>query len=636
MTEPKRLGKYEILEEIGRGGFAVVYRAHDTELDRVVALKVLHPQLTTDPKFIQRFYQEARTAAGLRHPHIVTIHDVGEEAGQHYLAMAFLPGRTLDKQLAEGPLPVEQAISIVEQVGSALDAIHGEGLVHRDVKPGNITVDDAGQATLLDFGIVRAAEGTRLTTTMAVLGTPEYMAPEQAEIDEAAEVDWRADVYALGVVAYQMLVGRPPFAGRSPTAVLYKHVHEAPPAPSTLNPDLPSGLEPALLKALAKGREERFQQAGAFAAELRRALLTESQLREREAELAQLYERLHAAATAENWAEVLTLGARVQALDADYRDAPQLVAQARERLQEPRRGPMPTWVRWAAAGGAILVLLVGLGVGLGPRLFGTSPAALDTGAPVAPVEEPAGEPAGEPGTTRTRSVDGMVMVHVSGGTFQMGSAEGAPGAEAGEFPQHPVTLDGFWIDQTEVTNRQYRQCEEAGACQAPSSDCEWGGYEHAHRADHPVVCVDWYMAAAYCEWAGARLPTEAEWEYAARGPDNFIYPWGNSPPDNTLLNYAGNVEDTTEIGSYLDGASWCGALDLAGNVWEWVADWYGKYVSEALANPAGPPAGTFKVVRGGSFADGPTCIRAAHRYHDLLPDDPRASLGFRCAGQAGE
>jgi formylglycine-generating enzyme required for sulfatase activity len=479
---------------------------------------------------------------------------------------------------------------------------------------------------------VRAAEGTRLTTTMAVLGTPEYMAPEQAEIDEAVEVDWRADVYALGVVAYQMLVGRPPFAGRSPTAVLYKHVHEPPPAPSTLNPDLPAGLEPALLKALAKGREERFQHAGAFAAELRRALLTESQVREREAEVAQLYERLQVAATAENWAEVLTLGARVQALDTDYRDAPQLVARARERLQEPRRRAMPTWVRWAAAGGAILALLVGLGVGLGPRLFGTSPAPPDTEAPVEPVEEPAGEP----GMTWTRPADGMVMVHVPGGTFQMGSAEGDPDAEVDEFPQHPVTLDGFWIDHHEVTNTQYRQCAEAGTCQAPPEACDYGGFDQAHRADHPVLCVDWYGAAAYCEWAGARLPTEAEWEYAARGTDNFTYPWGNSPPDNTLLNYAGNVEDTTPVGSYPSGASWCGARDLAGNVWEWVADWYGKYQSEALKNPAGPPAGTFKVLRGGSFADGLTCIRAAHRRDDVLPDDHMASVGFRCAGQAGE
>jgi serine/threonine protein kinase len=180
-----KLGKYETLKEIGRGGFAVVYRARDTELDRIVALKVLHPRLTTDPKFIQRFHQEARAAAGLHHSHIVTVYEVGGDAGQHFLAMTFLPGRTLDKRLAQGPIPmsIEQAISIVEQVAGALDRIHEQGLVHRDVKPGNITVDDAGQATLLDFGIVRAAEGTRLTTTMAVLGTPEYRAPEQAELE---------------------------------------------------------------------------------------------------------------------------------------------------------------------------------------------------------------------------------------------------------------------------------------------------------------------------------------------------------------------------------------------------------------------------------------------------------------------
>ena len=616
MTGPKRIGKYEILEEIGRGGFATVYKAHDTELDRAVALKLLHPQLTTDPTFIQRFRQEARTAAGLRHPHVVTIHDVGEEAGQHYLAMEFLTGRTLDELVAAGPLPVEQAISIVEQIASALDAIHGRSLVHRDIKPGNIMIDEAGQATLLDFGIVRAAEGTRLTQTMAVLGTPEYMAPEQAEIEEAAEVDWRADIYALGVVAYQMLVGQPPFAGRSPTAVLYKHVHEPPPAPRALNADLPAGLEPALLKALAKGREERFQQAGDFAAALRGALLPERR--------------------------------------------------AREESRRPQRRPMPAWAGWATAGGAILVLLLILGVTLGPRLFGaTSPPAdapaerptdepamapaeapaeqpteVPTAAPTqAPTEPPteavAGGPAIEPGTTWTRPADGMVMVHVPGGTFQMGSDESDPDAEVEEFPQHAVTLDAFWIDQTEVTNTQYRQCVEAGVCQAPPEACDYGGYVHEHRADHPVLCVDWSGAAAYCEWAGARLPTEAEWEYAARGPDSAIYPWGNSPPDSTLLNYAGIVDDTTEVGSYPDGASWCAALDMAGSVWEWVADWYGKHPAEAQTNPTGQPAGEYKVAHGGSYFDGPAYVRAALRFQ-ALPDDRTPSRGFRCAGQAEE
>jgi serine/threonine protein kinase len=135
MTEPKRIGKYEIIEDIGRGGFAAVYKARDTSLDRIVALKVLHPQHTIDPKFIQRFRQEAQTAARLHHPHIVTIHEVGEEAGQHYIAMVFLPGRTLDKVVAGKPLPMDRAISIIGQVADALDAIHEQGLVHRDVKP---------------------------------------------------------------------------------------------------------------------------------------------------------------------------------------------------------------------------------------------------------------------------------------------------------------------------------------------------------------------------------------------------------------------------------------------------------------------------------------------------------------------
>jgi predicted Ser/Thr protein kinase len=272
MSTGRHIGKYEIQQEIGRGSFGVVYRARDASLDRLVALKVLHPQLATDLSFVQRFHQEARAAASLTHAHIVTVYEVGEEAGQYYLAMAYLSGRTLDKWIEAGGLTVNQAVAFTQQIAGALDEIHAHGLVHRDVKPANIMVDDRGRATLLDFGIVRAAEGTRLTTTMGVLGTPEYMAPEQAEVDETKEIDWRADVYALGVVAYEMLVGRPPFTGTSPTAILYKHVYEPPPAPTALNAELPPVLEPVLIKALAKERADRHQSAGEMAAQLRQAV----------------------------------------------------------------------------------------------------------------------------------------------------------------------------------------------------------------------------------------------------------------------------------------------------------------------------------------------------------------------------
>jgi serine/threonine protein kinase len=191
---------------------------------------VLHLHIAEDQGFVQRFTQEARTAARLRHPHIATVFEVGEEGGQHYLAMTFLPGRTLDRLLktASQPLPLEQTVAIVEQIAGALDYVHARGLVHRDVKPSNIIVDEAGQATLLDFGIVRAADGTRLTTGGALMGTPQYMSPEQAE---AQDIDHRSDVYALGVVAYQMCTGQAPFDAVSPVVVLRHHADKPPPAP---------------------------------------------------------------------------------------------------------------------------------------------------------------------------------------------------------------------------------------------------------------------------------------------------------------------------------------------------------------------------------------------------------------------
>jgi formylglycine-generating enzyme required for sulfatase activity/predicted Ser/Thr protein kinase len=648
MTKPKRLGKYEIIEGIGRGGFAVVYKARDTELDRIVALKVLHPQHTIDPKFIQRFRQEAQTAARLHHPHIVTIHEVGEEAGQHYIAMAFLPGRTLDKVVGGKPLSTDRAISIIEQAADALDAIHEQGLVHRDVKPANVMVDETDQATLLDFGIVRAAEGTRLTTTMTTLGTPEYMAPEQAEIAEGtAGIDWRADVYALGAVAYETLVGRPPFTGRSPTAILHKHVYEQPPAPCTLNPDLPKEIEPVLLKALAKGREERFQRAGDFAAELRRAYVAESQIREQEAQIAPLYRRLQSAAAEEDWAEVLALGGRIQALDPAYRDVSGRMEQARRELRRLRRRPVPAWA-WGVGGVAVLGVIVLLVV------FGSR---WNEWFAQGPINPPPPTLVLTPGDTWVRPADEMVMVYVPAGEFEMGSTEG----DDDEQPVHTVALDAFWLDRTEVTNAQFAAFvnvqgnqEERGV---PWLDLE---YEHclieqvdgefrpkSGYADHPVIYVTWYGAAAYCEWVGARLPTEAEWEYAARGELGYVYPWGdefdcsrgNFDDETQLDDYVvpggegcDGYERTAPVGSFPAGASWCGALDLAGNVWEWVADTYDGdyYESSPSRNPLGPEEKNLKVLRGGSWSYLYESVRCANRGR-YGRCDRYDFIGFRCA-----
>jgi serine/threonine protein kinase len=266
---PEKLGKYKIIEEVGRGGFAAVYKAVDTTLDRTVALKVLAPHLLWDPTFVQRFQREAKVAANLDHANIVTIYEVGHIEGVYFIAMQFLEGRTLSQILeAEGPLPVSRVQGVIEQVASALDYAHARGFVHRDIKPSNVIVADDGRATLTDFGLVKAGEGTKLSTTGVVFGTPEYMSPEQAE---GKVLDARSDVYSLGVVLYEMLAGRAPFVADTTPAVMYKHVHEPPPL-EELSSDLPQSVVAVVEKALAKKREARYQSVGEMAAALQQAV----------------------------------------------------------------------------------------------------------------------------------------------------------------------------------------------------------------------------------------------------------------------------------------------------------------------------------------------------------------------------
>ena len=199
-----------------------------------------------------------------------------------------------------------------------------------------------------------------------------------------------------------------------------------------------------------------------------------------------------------------------------------------------------------------------------------------------------------------------------------------------EHPQHTVYLDAFWIDKTEVTAAQFRKCVEAGACSAPVTGglCTYG---NGAKSNHPVDCIDSSEAEAFCEWAGRRLPSEAEWEKAARGTDGRIYPWGDQKPDATLANFNNNVGSTTPVGQYPAGASPYGALDMAGNAWEWVTDWYdiGYYALSPRENPPGPETGSAQVLRGGS-SDAPVeFVRAAFRYWEA-PDYRVNTLGFRC------
>jgi serine/threonine protein kinase len=263
------IGNYQILSELGRGGMAIVYKAYQPSLRRYVALKVLPPQFTFDATFVQRFLQEARTAAGLNHPNIITIYDVGEANGTYYFAMQLIEGGSLQQLIRrEGALSMARIVYMVQQLASALDYAHRKSLIHRDIKPANVMLGEQDHVTLMDFGIARAAEGSKLTQAGMVVGTPEYMSPEQAQ---GEEIDRRSDIYSLGVVVYEMFAGRVPFTGTTPHSVLHKHVYETPPPLRTITRGIPRDVEKVVAQALAKDPKKRYQSAGELAHALSRA-----------------------------------------------------------------------------------------------------------------------------------------------------------------------------------------------------------------------------------------------------------------------------------------------------------------------------------------------------------------------------
>ncbi len=250
-----------------------------------------------------------------------------------------------------------------------------------------------------------------------------------------------------------------------------------------------------------------------------------------------------------------------------------------------------------------------------------------------PTQDPNNPPAcTETGQTWTSPVDGMTLVCVPAGEFTMGTESSDP---ASDEPAHQVMLDAFWIDQTEVTNAMYQQCVAAGACTAPRKDrssTRINYYDASEYATFPVVYASWDVAASYCRWAGRTLPTEAQWEKAARGTDGRIYPWGNQAPTCRLANFGNCVADTNAVGNYPKGVSPYGAYDMAGNVYEWVADWYGEgyYSQSPSANPTGPSSGDSRVVRGGTWSDDALRVRATDRNYNR-PDFDNFYYGFRCA-----
>lgn len=591
--------RYRIDQLLGRGGFGAVYRAWDLNLEEPVAVK---ESFETSDAAHKQFQLEAKLLFKLRHAGLPRVHDffVIPQQGM-YLVMDYIEGDDLNIRLVQagGALPESQTLLWITQVCQALEYLHSQDppIIHRDIKPANIRVTPGGQAILVDFGIAKVYDPESRTSLGARAVTPGYSPPEQYG---QRPTDARSDVYALGATLYHLLSGqRPPesidrLSGAAVTP-LWK-----------LNPAVSPSIEAKIKRAMAMLPDERYQSVGEF----RRML--------------------------ERTADPVSVGLAASRSQAALRGlvtnppvaAPALPGRsagvAPGRIAVPARKPAwgASW-KWLAAGAGVL-------------LFGFLVAWLIlSGSPTAAVNQLLGAaPAG--------------MALVPAGEFLMGSPDSDALAAPDELPQHRVYLDAFYIDRTEITNRRYAECVAAGYCLPPKDNSSWSQasyYNNPAFADYPVIKVDWYQAENYCKWRGGQLPTEAQWEKAARGADGRFFPWGNAF-DSKKLNFCDrNCEfvwaeaeaddgfgDTAPVGSYPAGASPYGLLDMAGNVWEWVQDWYfiDYYLLQgAWMNPTGPPAGQARVLRGGSWYSYGIDARTALRYGEI-PAGVYSSVGFRC------
>jgi serine/threonine-protein kinase len=644
-------GKYRIVRLLGRGGMGAVYEAEHVELGRPVALKVLAPALLGDESAVRRLLREARAAAGIGHENVCEVIDVGRaDDDSPYLVMPLLRGRPLAAAITESaPFPVDRAAAVAAQILDALEAAHARGIVHRDLKPENVFLTRlAGRddiVKVLDFGICKvspaAASGAGATTTTGlVLGTPAYMSPEQAR----GETDPRADVWAAGVILFQMLAGRLPFEGANYNLVVAAVLTAPVPSLRRLRPDLPPPIEDAVLRALERDVDRRHPSAAAFRSALVAACaaagvpVPEPAAAPRPSLAAAGEAEDDAAASgpaaaptvAEPWARPSSppdAGAGADGSPASV--VPPLAADSADRSRAvPRRALAAALV----AACILVVVVLGWYVARRDRAAGGSGGDVwETSDAAAVVAPPAAEP------TRGAAATGGCpegMALVPAGAFVMGSEGEA--ARADERPERVVTTASFCIAGAETTRAEWRACEAAGACTGPDAACLAGA--RAPGDEEAVTCIDARQAAAYCAWAGGRLATEAEWEKAARGgcelaapagcgpEDRRTYPWGDDAPDCVRANLTDCGGRVDRVASRPLGDSPYGLHDMAGNVAEWVADDAGG--SAAAADDAG--GRTLRVVRGGSWGDPPRWVRAASRGRF---DPSRASpyIGVRCA-----
>lgn len=641
------LGRYRIDQHIASTNMSDVFLVWDMKRNVNLIMKVLD---NDDPAMLRLFRREAQALKKLNHPNIVPFYGLYQEDDLNFFLEMFIDGPNLKdilRRIPDHKLKIEEVLIFIKGICSALGYAHANGIIHCDIKPGNVMVDRGGTVYLVDFGIARHANSN--TTMMAGAGTAKYMAPEQITNEV---VSASTDVYSLGIMIFEMLAGKHPFrseSGQFRTNGNYLHnstLNLPPPNLHDLAPELPISLTKVVMKAINKIPGDRYSSIPVFFSAICQALNITADL----------------------------IPDRYQADAAHYSSSP---TNTTPILTKPlfhflMKYKIRIGIAFLSTILLSVIFLVGLKLGLPAQIFklegeltSTSNGQLQqsiTGA--ATFDKLSFTKTGVqlPTTSSVKyediaisKKDNQIMIRIPEGEFLMGLSQNQiedickidPSCKRTSLihsmPTHKVFLSDYYIYKHEVTNAQYALCVKENVCTQPhkyNSNIYDDYYINPIYKNYPVVFVDWYQADQYCQWTGGRLPTEAEWEKAARGTQGYIWPWGNDTPADHLANLSSTnlttIDNTTEVGFFPDGQSPYGIMDMAGNVYEWVADWYSAtYYHEGSSityDPTGPENNgslKFKVVRGGSSAFGSwVAVSGFHDYED--PSVSGHALGFRC------